>query len=213
MLLEKQGLLRMKDLFCITLRNVNLIFKNVGANEKTRQNFLEIPGISRKFQEFPAEENRREVEEKKTPLTPQRGGCTNTDDPVLFREKEVEEVVVVKKSEKIPYEEIIADLNLKAGTHYRHTTQDYRKRIRDKWKQGFRLEDFRQVHSNQCSKLLGTEKAVYINPLTLYGKWFESFLNAPKTDNTFSEATRKTMAAGKAWLEEESQSQQPEIGV
>jgi len=82
--------------------------------------------------------------------------------------------------EEIPYEEIINDLNEKADKHYR-VTEATKKLIKARWQEGFRLEDFKRVHSNMCLRWKNDEKMnQYLRPSTLYRpSKFESYLNMP----------------------------------
>lgn len=81
------------------------------------------------------------------------------------------------EKDKIPYSEIISDLNEVLGTKYRDKTEETRQAIRRWWKQGFQLEDFKAVHRIKKEEWGGTEQAVYLRPSTLYGPKFENYLN------------------------------------
>ena len=76
-----------------------------------------------------------------------------------------------------PYEDIIAYLNQKAGTHYRHTSEDSRKHIRARFEEGYTVEDFRTVIDKKVQEWKGTERERYLRPATLFGTKFESYLN------------------------------------
>lgn len=76
-----------------------------------------------------------------------------------------------------PYEDIIAYLNQKAGTHYRHTSEDSRKHIRARFLDGYTVEDFRTVIDKKVQEWKGTEQERYLRPATLFGTKFESYLN------------------------------------
>ena len=92
------------------------------------------------------------------------------------KEKEKEEE---KEEEKdgIPYREIIEDLNVKTGKEYRSSSEGTKNKIRARWNEGFRLEDFKRVHDAMVKKWTGTEWAQYLRPETLYSPKFESYLN------------------------------------
>jgi len=96
-----------------------------------------------------------------------------------LQEKEIEKEIEkeVEKDDKIPYSEIISDLNEVLGTKYREKTEETRQGIRRWWKQGFRLEDFKAVHRIKKEEWAGTEQAVYLRPSILYGPKFENYLN------------------------------------
>jgi len=88
----------------------------------------------------------------------------------------LKDIINVEK-EKIPYSEIISDLNEVFGKKYKDKTEETRKAIRRWWKQGFRLEDFKTVHRIKLKKWKGTEWEKYLRPSTLYGPKFEEYLN------------------------------------
>jgi uncharacterized phage protein (TIGR02220 family)/predicted phage replisome organizer len=82
-------------------------------------------------------------------------------------------------SEQIPYQEIIQYLNQQANTSYKHTTQAYRKLINGRWKEGFRLDDFKKVINNKVIDWSGDPNMQkYIRPETLFRPThFQSYLN------------------------------------
>ncbi len=83
-------------------------------------------------------------------------------------------------NDNIPYKEILADLNGKAGTNFRHTTKAHRNKIKARWNEGNTLEDFQRVHSNRVAYWKGDPKMEqYLRPSTLYINKFEDYLNAP----------------------------------
>lgn len=79
--------------------------------------------------------------------------------------------------EKIPYKEIIDCLNNSAKTNYRSTTKETKDKIKARWNEGFRLNDFETVIKNKCNDWLGTDMEKFIRPITLFGTKFESYLN------------------------------------
>ena len=83
-----------------------------------------------------------------------------------------------KELDSIPYKEIVDYLNQKANTNYRHTTKKTRQLIQARWKEDFRLEDFKKVIDNKTSQWLNDPKMnKYLRPETLFGTKFESYLN------------------------------------
>lgn len=92
-------------------------------------------------------------------------------------EKEINKEIDIKKEEKIPYKEIIDCLNKFAKTNYRHTNQVTKDKIKARWNDGFRLNDFETVIKNKCSEWMGTDMEKYLRPKTLFGNNFESYLN------------------------------------
>lgn len=92
-------------------------------------------------------------------------------------EKEIDKEIDINKEEKIPYKEIIDCLNKFAKTNYRHTSQVTKDKIKARWNDGFRLNDFETVIKNKCSEWMGTDMEKYLRPKTLFGNNFESYLN------------------------------------
>ena len=88
------------------------------------------------------------------------------------------EFPVESHCEEIPYKEIIDYLNQKTGKHYRANIKKTKECINARWKEGFRLDDFRQVIDNKCSQWLNNkDMKKYLRPQTLFGTKFESYLN------------------------------------
>lgn len=77
----------------------------------------------------------------------------------------------------IPYAEIISHLNEKTRQEYRPTSKATQDKIRARWNEGWRLDDFLQVNSIKATEWLGTDMAKFLRPETLYGPKFESYLN------------------------------------
>lgn len=92
-------------------------------------------------------------------------------------EKEIDKEIDINKEEKIPYKEIIDCLNKFAKTNYRHTSQVTKDKIKARWNDGFRLNDFETVIKNKCIEWMGTDMEKYLRPKTLFGNNFESYLN------------------------------------
>lgn len=100
------------------------------------------------------------------------------------KEKSAEEKPMEEKPE-IPYAEIIEDLNKKTGKCFKPKSEANRKLIKARWNEGYTLEDFKKVHSNQCSHWARDAKMrVYLRPETLYRPaHFESYLNNDRIAN------------------------------
>lgn len=85
--------------------------------------------------------------------------------------------------EYIPYVEIIDYLNQKANKKYMHTTNDTRKKIRARWNEGHRLDNFKKVIDVCCREWKGkifnngTPGDRYLRPSTLFNEKFEDRLN------------------------------------
>ena len=97
--------------------------------------------------------------------------------------KESSDDTDLSASETIPYVEIIDYLNSKCSKHYKHSNRIAREKIRARWNEGFRLEDFKLVIDVKAYDWLNdTEMNKYLRPDTLFGSKFEIYLNsvAPK---------------------------------
>jgi len=73
--------------------------------------------------------------------------------------------------------EIIAYLNLIAGTKYKPNSKETKKLIRARLDAGFAVDDFKTVIDKQWAKWKGTEWEQYMRPSTLFSPKFESYLN------------------------------------
>lgn len=81
---------------------------------------------------------------------------------------------------EIPFAAIVDYLNQQAGTRYRASTTKTREHIRARWREGYRLEDFKRVIDAKVADWLGDERmARYLCPDTLFGPKFEKYLNQP----------------------------------
>lgn len=87
------------------------------------------------------------------------------------------------KDEHIPYSKIIEYLNEKTGQKLRSTTKAYRKLIRARWGEGYKLQDFKTVIDNKKKEWQGTEFWKYMTPKTLFApSHFDEYLNANKRE-------------------------------
>ena len=83
------------------------------------------------------------------------------------------------------YEQIIGHLNDLAGTHYRASSRDTRRRIDARIRAGFTVEDcIRVIDSRVAAWLHDARMREYLRPETLFGTKFESYLNAPIAADT-----------------------------
>ena len=80
-------------------------------------------------------------------------------------------------SDKIPYKEVINYLNLKTNSHYKATADKNKKVIRARYKEGYRLEDFKKVIDIKTKEWQHTEWEKYLRPVTLFGTKFDNYLN------------------------------------
>jgi len=79
----------------------------------------------------------------------------------------------------IPYEGIIEYLNQKTGRQFRHTSKATRKRIRGRWSEGFRLDDFKAVIDVKTAQWKDDPRwSKFLRPETLFlPEKFESYYN------------------------------------
>ena len=87
------------------------------------------------------------------------------------------EIVITDVEVADVYSQVINYLNNRAGTNYRASGKDFRKRVDEKLKDGFTLDDFYKVIDNKCNEWIGTEWEKYLRPRTLFGDKFEEYLN------------------------------------
>jgi len=128
-----------------------------------------------------------------------------------------EEVKNIKKGKKgkkrdmyipkngVPYQEIIQDLNQKANLKYKSTTPKTRALIKARFKEGFTLDDFIIVHTNQVESWSGTDMSKYLRPETLYGTKFESYLNQPKQTQRLSKTLSHNVQVVKGMFDGETE--------
>ena len=76
-----------------------------------------------------------------------------------------------------PYGAVVDYLNSKAGTRYKHSSEDTRKHIRARVNDGYTLDDFKAVIDRKVEEWKGTEWEKFLRPSTLFGSKFESYLN------------------------------------
>ncbi len=85
--------------------------------------------------------------------------------------------------EDIPFAEIIGHLNQRSGKRYRHGSEATKRYIRARWRDGFRLADFKRVIDAKCDEWLDTDMEKYLRPATLFGTKFESYVNERSEDD------------------------------
>ena len=110
-----------------------------------------------------------------------------------------EDVIVVEsecengRSQNIT--EIIAYLNMTAGTNYRASSKATQRHIGARLNEGFVLDDFKRVISKKYDEWKDSKMAAYLRPETLFGNKFESYLNQPdvkpKSSNQFLAMVRE----------------------
>ena len=94
-----------------------------------------------------------------------------------------EDINSSSKDERIPYSEIIDYLNQQTGQALRPTTKLYRKLIRARWGEGYKLQDFKTVIDNKKKEWQGTKFWNFMTPKTLFApSHFNEYLNANKLE-------------------------------
>lgn len=83
----------------------------------------------------------------------------------------------------VPYQQIVDYLNEKTGKQYKHTTKKTQSLIKARTKEGFSLDDFKQVIDNMSSQWMNDNKMnQYLRPETLFGTKFEGYLNQQQSN-------------------------------
>ena len=78
----------------------------------------------------------------------------------------------------IPYKEIIDYLNKKTGKRFPASAKRSREPIHARWRDGFRLKDFKRVIDNKCFSWGNSPKmSPFLRPKTLFGPNFVDYLN------------------------------------
>jgi uncharacterized phage protein (TIGR02220 family) len=86
--------------------------------------------------------------------------------------------------EYIPYSEIVSYLNEKVKANFKSSSTKTIQLIRARWKEGFTLDDFKQVIDIKTDEWISDSKMNrYLRPETLFGTKFESYLNQKGVKN------------------------------
>ncbi|WP_246011990.1 conserved phage C-terminal domain-containing protein, partial [Lactobacillus xujianguonis] len=97
-----------------------------------------------------------------------------------------------KDAPRIPYKEVIDYLNQKTGAHYKPSSKANQRLIKARFKEGYKLDDFKTVIDNKAFDWQGTPYWKYMRPSTLFGaSKFDGYLNANNLNQT-----RNTPASG-----------------
>lgn len=119
--------------------------------------------------------------------------------PYIRPEKIREDKTEIRPYQSEEFSAIIDDLNLRAGTNYKPTSKNTQDLIRARLKEGFSVDDFKEVNRKKCDDWLGDpEHQKYLRPETLYcAKHFEGYLNQPEKVREKSTYARVKAPAGK----------------
>lgn len=97
-----------------------------------------------------------------------------------FQEKIKSKPISPKLVDDSSVKEIIDYLNEVAGTQFRYNTKQTLELIRARLKEGYTINQFKEVIRKKTNQWKDTEFASYIRPLTLFSTKFESYLNQPE---------------------------------
>jgi uncharacterized phage protein (TIGR02220 family) len=89
---------------------------------------------------------------------------------------------------------IIDFLNLTTGSSYRKSSKKTQKHINARLKEGFTLEDFKNVIEKKQKSWTGTEWEKFLRPETLFGTKFESYLQEKEQNNEQSSLAARLLA-------------------
>lgn len=76
--------------------------------------------------------------------------------------------------------EVVQALNEETGSHYRPTSKATMRHVLARLREGFTVDDCKEVIRKKSEEWGGTEMAKYLRPETLFGSKFEGYLNAPE---------------------------------
>lgn len=83
--------------------------------------------------------------------------------------------------------EIVDYLNAKIGTKYKSTTPSTKSHITARLREGFTIDDFKNVIDKKSKEWKDTKYQKYLRPETLFGSKFESYLNQKEKENWWNE--------------------------
>lgn len=84
--------------------------------------------------------------------------------------------------------EVVQALNETVGSHYRPTSKATMRHILARLREGFTVEECKEVIRKKTEEWGGTEMAKYLRPETLFGSKFEGYLNAPEDPKARADA-------------------------
>ena len=84
--------------------------------------------------------------------------------------------------------EVVRALNEETGSHYRPTSRATMRHVLARLRDGFTVEDCKEVIRKKSEEWGGTDMAKYLRPETLFGSKFESYLNAPEDPKAKADA-------------------------
>ena len=126
------------------------------------------------------ENPKKPVQEKPVSENPNQGNPTllNTNSTKHLPNKTRTKDIGQAEPDDIPYKEIITYLNEKTGRDYKPAAAKNKKPIHARWKEGYRLQDFKKVIDNKCFSWGNDPKmSQYLRPETIFGPKFDGYLN------------------------------------
>ena len=126
------------------------------------------------------ENPKKPVQEKPVSENPNQGNPTllNTNSTKHLPNKTRTKDIGQAEPDDIPYKEIIDYLNKKTGRRFPATAKRNREPIHARWREGYRLEDFKRVIDNKCFSWANDPKmSAYLRPTTLFSPKFSDYLN------------------------------------
>lgn len=101
--------------------------------------------------------------------------------------KNIKNIKEIKEGKKDIYtssiDDILSYLNERTGKHFTGRSAAHKKHIIARLKEGYTVEEFKQVIDNKVAAWGHVEKmAVYLRPETLFGTKFEAYLNDVETE-------------------------------
>lgn len=86
--------------------------------------------------------------------------------------------------------EVVQALNEETGSHYRPTSKATMRHVLTRLREGFTVEECKDVIRKKSEEWGGTDMAKYLRPETLFGSKFEGYLNAPEDPKAKERAER-----------------------
>lgn len=86
--------------------------------------------------------------------------------------------------------EVVQALNDETGSHYRPNSKATMRHILVRLREGFTVDDCKEVVRKKSEEWVGTDMAKYLRPETLFGSKFEGYLNAPEDPRAKARAER-----------------------
>lgn len=161
------------------------IFENGTIFVNNWEKHQNIEGMD-KIKQQNAERAKKYRERKKQKQLGGKSNVTSRDSNALDIDKELDIDIDINNSvtdvpvDKIPYKDIVAYLNEKAGTKYKSTGSKTQSLIKARWNEKFTLDDFKTVIDNKVADANNPRdlfQAKYLRPETLFSNKFEGYLN------------------------------------